>query len=333
MALYPEDAHHENKARDILDGMSEYRLHRTGIKMADTSPQERGGQGVVVVGTFTQPGAPKLLLPDEFEELLPKVLEKLLCDESNELQFEALKKIIPCKYDELVSEAFKIFHSEGLTKDRTGRLKKLVFERFQELLFGKKVAVKKLEWPRNDAGESIKFFKSFVNEISLMASLSHPNVIKFLGFVEDIQKGDAWIILPWEANGNVREFLRSGEWDIPERISLIQDTAKGLEFLHTRDPPICHGDLKSLNILVNSSYQAVITDFGSARIRWEAESEIQSETPRQVLGGDAAPVGLTPPQVKFNPSTSELTLTGPGFSLRWTAPEVLDNGMQDLPSD
>ncbi|KIO19343.1 hypothetical protein M407DRAFT_37718, partial [Tulasnella calospora MUT 4182] len=84
--------------------------------------------------------------------------------------------------------------------------------------------------------------KAFVNEVSLMAELSHPNIIEFVGFVEDIQKGDAWIILPWAANGNVREFLQSGEWDIPERISLIQDVVKGVEYLHTRQPPICHGD-------------------------------------------------------------------------------------------
>ncbi|KIO19769.1 hypothetical protein M407DRAFT_62505, partial [Tulasnella calospora MUT 4182] len=137
--------------------------------------------------------------------------------------------------------------------------------------------------------------QSFVNELSLMASLSHPNIIQFLGFVEDMDKADARIILPWEANGNVRDFLKSGEWDIPERVSLIQDTANGLEYLHTHDPPICHGDLKSLNILVNSSCQAVITDFGSAR--------------------------LTSTQAKFNCSTSALTLTGPAYSLRWTAPE------------
>ncbi|KIO32434.1 hypothetical protein M407DRAFT_45447, partial [Tulasnella calospora MUT 4182] len=145
----------------------------------------------------------------------------------------------------------------------------------------------------------------FVNELSIMATLHHPNIIMLVGFVEDIRKGDAWIVLPWEANGNVREFLRSGEWDIPERISLIQGVVNGVEYLHTRDPPICHGDLKSLNILVNSSYHAVITDFGSARIQ------------RCVRAAEK----------------DSLTLTDPMFSLRWTAPEVLNNGVQNTHSD
>lgn len=54
-----------------------------------------------------------------------------------------------------------------------------------------------------------------------MSSLSHPNVIMLYGFVENMEKGDAWMILPWEENGNVREFLQSGDWDIPERMSLV----------------------------------------------------------------------------------------------------------------
>lgn len=54
-----------------------------------------------------------------------------------------------------------------------------------------------------------------------MDGLSHPNIIEVLGFVEDLQNKVAWIVSPWEANGNVREFLRSGDWEIPERISLV----------------------------------------------------------------------------------------------------------------
>lgn len=69
-------------------------------------------------------------------------------------------------------------------------------------------------------------------------------------------------------NGNVREFLRSSDCDIPERISLvsplnrvrlmfsenllvidqIQDVIEGVTYLHTRQPPICHGDLKSVGL-------------------------------------------------------------------------------------
>ncbi|KAG9021737.1 hypothetical protein FS837_007017, partial [Tulasnella sp. UAMH 9824] len=73
------------------------------------------------------------------------------------------------------------------------------------------------------------------------------------------------MVFSWEKNGNLREFVRSANWELPERVSLISDVAAGLGYLHRRNPPICHGDLKSLNILVNAENRAVITDFGSAR--------------------------------------------------------------------
>ncbi|KIO23773.1 hypothetical protein M407DRAFT_51327, partial [Tulasnella calospora MUT 4182] len=85
------------------------------------------------------------------------------------------------------------------------------------------------------------------------------------------------------------------------------DVLKGVEYLHTRQPPICHGDLKSLNVLVNSSYHAVITDFGSARSKLNTNAEEKN--------------------------ASELTLTGPLYTLRWAAPEVLAGEESDLPSD
>lgn len=54
-----------------------------------------------------------------------------------------------------------------------------------------------------------------------MTEHSHPNIVDAIGFVEDIENGIAWVVLPWEANGNVREFLSSGNWEIPEKISLV----------------------------------------------------------------------------------------------------------------
>ncbi|KAG8915017.1 hypothetical protein FRC00_008726 [Tulasnella sp. 408] len=207
---------------------------------------------------------------------------------------------------------------------------------FTEAEQERSVAVKKIEWSHEDCERSTTTLKSFVNELSLMASLSHPNIIELLGFVENGSKGDAWIIMPWEGNGNVREFLQSGQWDIPERVSLIQDTANGLEYLHSRNPPVCHGDLKSLNILVNSSYRAIITDFGSARARRSvATDDSEPGSTRQLAAAvvDDVAQEVTSPKAEFDVSNFDFTLTGPGFSLRWTAPEVLDNGVQDLPSD
>ncbi|KIO19355.1 hypothetical protein M407DRAFT_36120, partial [Tulasnella calospora MUT 4182] len=140
-------------------------------------------------------------------------------------------------------------------------------------------------------------------EVEMMAGLSHKNIVRFLGFIEDLANGKAWMIMSWESNGNVSEKKTCGG---PTTASFqIQDIFEGLQYLHNRQPPICHGDLKSLNILVSSLYHAVITDFGSARVVRESEDE----------------------------GTSELTLTGPAWSLRWAPPEVVNGTPPGLSSD
>lgn len=65
------------------------------------------------------------------------------------------------------------------------------------------------------------YSKLFVHEVDLLNELSHPNVVKILGFVEDVEHGVAWMVFAWEKNGNLREFVRSAIWELPERISLV----------------------------------------------------------------------------------------------------------------
>ncbi|KIO19821.1 hypothetical protein M407DRAFT_82308, partial [Tulasnella calospora MUT 4182] len=83
----------------------------------------------------------------------------------------------------------------------------------------------------------------------------------------------------------------------------ISDTSAGLKYLHGLNPPICHGDLKSLNILVNAQYRAVIADFGSARYARDSTG------------------------IPHN------TSAGFGGTIRWASPEVLSGFKPSLPSD
>ncbi|KAG8901202.1 hypothetical protein FRC00_008402 [Tulasnella sp. 408] len=192
--------------RDILNGMAHYRIDPTSITLKDTTEGARGGQGVVVIGTLP----PR----ESYRGMEREAVEKLLFERNRERISEALKENLPEELKELPDELRKLF-SEAAGK--------AIRER--------EVAVKQLYWPRDDTEQSTRFFKYFANELRLMACLSHPNIIEFLGFVEDAEKGDAWIILPWEANGNVRDFLKSGEWDIPERASLVRIIGNGIEEL------------------------------------------------------------------------------------------------------
>lgn len=63
--------------------------------------------------------------------------------------------------------------------------------------------------------------KSFAHEVDLLSKLSYDSVVKIIGFVEDIGQGVAWMIFSWEKNGNLREFVSSAKWELPERVSLV----------------------------------------------------------------------------------------------------------------
>ncbi|KIO18800.1 hypothetical protein M407DRAFT_52511, partial [Tulasnella calospora MUT 4182] len=145
-----------------------------------------------------------------------------------------------------------------------------------------------------------------IREAEFLTELSHPNIVRFKGFVEDISKGIIWLVFPWADYGNLRDFVASEKWEILERISLINDVVKGLASLHNRKPPICHGDLKSLNILVfrGVKCRAAITDFGSARYLTQHDPNTQIE------------------QIQRN-----------NYSLRWAAPELLIEDQLSLWSD
>ncbi|KAG8952121.1 hypothetical protein FRC04_005121 [Tulasnella sp. 424] len=188
-----------------------------------------------------------------------------------------------------------------------------------------RVAVKKLRYSHKTDKE--RFSKSFVCEVDISARLSHPNIVRLLGFIEDLENGDARMIFAWEENGTVQEFLAKRNCDVPERLSLVKDVTAGLEYLHTLQPPICHGDLKSPNILVNSSCRAVIADFGSARVLRDRK---QVEPNATVPSRHGLPKSS---RIHISAAGNQLTLTGPTWSFRWAAPEVLFGKDPDLPRD
>ncbi|ETV64372.1 TKL/DRK protein kinase [Aphanomyces astaci] len=109
--------------------------------------------------------------------------------------------------------------------------------------------------------------RMFADEIQLMMNLRHPNIVQFIGaswnsysnicFVtEFLDRGDLYSVLK-----NPRIQL---SWKQP-LLSMAIDISRGMAYLHSMDPPIIHRDLKSMNILVSSSFGAKISDFGLSR--------------------------------------------------------------------
>ncbi|KAI5119291.1 hypothetical protein M0805_008206 [Coniferiporia weirii] len=107
-----------------------------------------------------------------------------------------------------------------------------------------KVAVKRLLFHRlpPDTG------KVLAKEIYIWSGLLHRNVVQFLGFILD-DDGHPLLVSEFMECGTVMRYVK----DHPEHdvIHLILGIAEGLVYLHEKD--VVHGDIKSDNVLVNSS--------------------------------------------------------------------------------
>lgn len=106
----------------------------------------------------------------------------------------------------------------------------------------------------------------FTAEVQIQAMLNHPNIVSLLGFTT---KPNVTIIQQYISGGNLHELLREKEQPIPlaQRLGIALDTAVGMRYLHSREPPLIHRDLKSPNLLLTKDFRVKITDFGLARIK------------------------------------------------------------------
>eukprot|EP01114_Cavostelium_apophysatum_P019655 TRINITY_DN6398_c0_g2_i2.p1 TRINITY_DN6398_c0_g2~~TRINITY_DN6398_c0_g2_i2.p1 ORF type:complete len:581 (+),score=69.96 TRINITY_DN6398_c0_g2_i2:508-2250(+) len=125
----------------------------------------------------------------------------------------------------------------------------------------------KAEW-RNQA-VAVKQVKSEVNsdeflkEAHLMLSLRpHENVIQLLGVV---MSPNICIVLRYCEGGSLLEYLRK-EYEIAWNVKLeiMKGIAAGMSHLHREK--IIHRDLAARNVLLNGKLEAVVSDFGFARL-------------------------------------------------------------------
>ena len=177
-------------------------------------------------------------------------------------------------------------------------------------------------------------------EATRMGSLRHPNTVLFMGAClqedyfcivsEFCTRGSLFNVLHAPKASSSRRYKRKGseplvrtnsassasgpgnasdpevkkkvnlKWSL--RIRLALGAARGLLYLHSADPPLVHGQLKSSNILVDDSWNAKLADFGTRRV---AEA------------------------VGFDRSRMH-SIDKRSARLRWTAPELLKLGEERI---
>ena len=98
--------------------------------------------------------------------------------------------------------------------------------------------------------------------------MRHPHIVQFLGLC--YLEGSALPVLVMEKLDQSLDHLLETEpnLSLSVKLSLLRDVARGLVYLHTRNPPVVHRDLSARNVLLTSAMPMVakISDLGNARI-------------------------------------------------------------------
>ncbi|GER47914.1 kinase [Striga asiatica] len=125
------------------------------------------------------------------------------------------------------------------------------------------VAVKRIQRRYPSCTEQV------LNEIRLISSVSHPNLVRLLGCSLDRDDEHA-LVYEFMPNGTLAEHLlaRLGRAPLPwpVRLTIAAETASAVAHLHGAGPrPIYHRDIKSSNILLDARFGSKVADFGLSR--------------------------------------------------------------------
>ncbi|CAL5368566.1 unnamed protein product [Camellia sinensis] len=128
-----------------------------------------------------------------------------------------------------------------------------------------KVAVKRLNDYESPGGDA-----AFQREVEMISVAVHRNLLRLIGFCST--PTERLLVYPFMQNLSVASRLRElkpGEpvLDWPTRKRVALGTARGLEYLHEHcNPKIIHRDVKAANVLLDEDFEAVVGDFGLAKL-------------------------------------------------------------------
>uniref|UniRef100_M4ETJ4 non-specific serine/threonine protein kinase n=1 Tax=Brassica campestris TaxID=3711 RepID=M4ETJ4_BRACM len=141
---------------------------------------------------------------------------------------------------------------------------------------GSLVAVKRLKEERTKGVEL-----QFQTEVVMISMAVRRNLLRLRGFC--MTPTERLLVYPYMANGSVASCLRerprgNAALDWAKRKHIALGAAKGLAYLHDHcDQKIIHRDVKAANILLDEQFEAVVGDFGLAKLMNYNDSHVTTD--------------------------------------------------------
>ncbi|XP_068318164.1 probable serine/threonine-protein kinase SIS8 isoform X2 [Pyrus communis] len=158
---------------------------------------------------------------------------------------------------------------------------------------------------KNEYSEGI--LQDYKKEIDIMKRLRHPNVLLFMGAVCSQER--LAIVTEYLPRGSLFKQLHKNKQtlDIRRRLVMALDVARGMNYLHHRNPPIVHRDLKSSNLLVDKNWTVKVGDFDL--------SKLKNATFLSARSGRGTPQWMAPEVLRNEPSNEKSDVFGFGVIL------------------
>ena len=236
---------------------------------------------------------------DEDQEFLKSCLNCVFGDTSATFEDEGLQKWAPCqqKWEAAKAHHRKCLQHLEIASDGDVEPQKKIgngrFVVYRAKYKGQDAAAKKMGEFEMDSATGLEDFANFFCEAYTQATLKHDHIANLMAVTRS-----GWLIMELATCDLERLCRKQHAMDWKTKINILVQIATGLEYMHSRNPPVVHCDIKSHNILVFgdagdlNSCTFKITDFGLS---------------------------------VFDEWTASMTVRRPGGTPQWMAPELYSN--------
>jgi len=130
--------------------------------------------------------------------------------------------------------------------------------------------------------------KQFIHEAQILSRLSHPNLPRVTDYFSIPDKGQ-YLVMDFIEGEDLQSMIeRLSVIPEPDALKWTTQVCEALSYLHHQTPPIIHRDIKPANIKINPEGNAVLVDFGIAKVF--------DSTLMTTAGAKAVTPGFSPPE-------------------------------------